>query len=115
MRFRFAVVAMLCTLTVVGAASAGQADYAGPNAHTVYGQKEQSGFNTMQWNRVYRPVGRWYSLWYETGGTAYQFDRNLTDNPFWHNQSSGYVTAVCVHSDGDDQSVQYPVTCQYYA
>ena len=103
----------LCSATL---AYAGQITYFGRSGSAVYSvayKSTSSGSGVYQWNRVYRPLGRYFSLWYEANNTAYQFDRNSTNNPFWHQQSSPVgVQSVCVHSDGG--SNQSPVTCETY-
>jgi hypothetical protein len=112
-RVRALVLAGLLALSATATNATAHIDtYYGP-ASSYYGVANQSGFAGMEWNRVYRPVGRWFSLWYQDGSIAYQFERNRTNNPFWHNNPSGYVRSVCAHSDGGNQGPITPTTCQF--
>jgi hypothetical protein len=82
-------------------------------ATAYYGVANKSGFNYPQWNRVYRPLYHYFSLWYTDDSTAWGFKRNYTENPLVWPDPGGYAKSVCSHSDSEIQTPQYPVTCQY--
>lgn len=72
-----------------------------------YGLSWTPGYNYLNWNRVYRPTGNLFELYYEGGA---QYASNSGSNPFWHNQSSGYTRAYCGNLEGHSVNT---VTCQY--
>lgn len=96
-----------------GSAHAVVHTYYGPEWDAYYGPAYKSGYNWPTTNRVYRPIGRYMSIWYTDDSTAWGFKRNYWDNPLVWPFSGGYARSVCAHSDNE---IQYPiptVTCQY--
>lgn len=54
-----------------GSAQATVHDYYGPYATGFYGVEEASGWNNPDTNRVYRPLGYYYTVYYTDGSTAW--------------------------------------------
>jgi hypothetical protein len=110
--------ALVIALTVSGGASGLVHTYFGPDGYAQWAYSYSSGFNYPQYNRVYRPVGNEFWLWYSDGaGHVYQFESNTINNPFVHNQPGGYRQSVCTNRTAWSQPppgpVVYPTTCQY--
>lgn len=87
--------------------------YFGPSGYAQWAVDYNSGFNYPQYNRVYRPVGNKFWLWYSDGTYVYQFEENTWSNPFVHNNAGGYRQSVCSNRTALDPPVVYPTTCQY--
>lgn len=113
-RFKLLIAsAVVAFVVLAGGAAAAIHTYFGPGGAAEYGVRYASAYNEMQWNRVYRPVGFWFTLYYSDDQFAYQYERNWWDNPFWHNNPGGYRRSVCIHSDHDWPYPIDPTTCQY--
>ena len=110
--------ALVIALSVSGGASGLVHTYFGPDGYAKWAVDYNSGFNYPQYNRVYRPVGNEFWLWYSDGaGHVYQFESNTINNPFVHNQPGGYRQSACSNRTAWSQPppgpVVYPTTCQY--
>lgn len=94
-------------------AGATQFTYSGPEWYAIYGVANTSGWNYPQLNRVYRPAGYYFTIYYTDGSTYWGYKRNFWDNPLVWPYAGGYAKSVCIHSDHDFTEPMYPVTCQY--
>jgi hypothetical protein len=75
----------------------------------------ESGWNYWVDNRVYRPTGNTFRLWYKNGSGSWYAD-NTNSNPFYFTTSRGYAYLACDYRyfiDGAPAGYQVnPVTCQ---
>lgn len=118
MNGRLCLLAVAMAIMAAVSASAGYATvhtYYGPEYYAYYGYAHESGYNWPTTNRVYRPLWRYFSIWYTDDVSAWGFKRNYWDNPLVWPYAGGYARSVCAHSDNEIQDPQYPVTCQYIA
>ena len=90
-----------------------QHTYFGPEGSAIYRVEYRTGFNYPQWNRVYRPLYKYFSIYYTDGTSRWGFKRNFLDNPLVWPYAGGYGRSACIHSDDNFQAPQYPVTCQH--
>jgi hypothetical protein len=109
--------ALVIALSISAGASGVVHTYFGPDGYAQWAYSYSSGFNYPQYNRVYRPTGNEFWLWYSDGTYAYQLEMNTWSNPFVHNQAGGYRKSVCSNRTAwslpPPGPVVYPTTCQY--
>ena len=116
-RVMFAVATVVLALLLVPLAAAGSwTTYWGPGTFIKPSTTSAtSGYNYWTSQRVYRPTGHPFYLYYYNGSSHYSTD-NSTDNPFsW--TASGYNFVGCFWDygiDGSSSSIS-PVTCEAYA
>lgn len=111
-KYAVALAATVATLATAGSAGALVHTYFGPSGYAQWAVDYNSAFNYPQYNRVYRPIGYTFWLWYSDGTYVYQFESNSGSNPFVHNQAGGYRQSVCSNRN-DYGVVVYPTTCQF--
>jgi hypothetical protein len=112
-RASVAVLGAAVLLAWPGSARAAVHDYYGPYAWGFYGVEEASGWNNPDRNRVYRPLGYYYTIYYTDDYTAWGYKRNYWDNPLVWPYAGGYAKSACIHSDHYYTDPQWPVSCQY--
>lgn len=116
-RVTFAIAGAVLALALVPIASAGSwSTYWGPGTFMKSPPTTgaTSGYNYWTSQRVYRPTGHPFYLYYNNGSAHYSTD-NSTDNPFvW--TASGYNLVGCFWDyQIDSSSSVSPVTCEAYA
>ena len=69
-----------------------------------------NGWSNKTWNRVYRPIGYRFALWYNDNGA--QYAENSQNNPFWHQKGLNNAQSWCANVATQEVAVS-PVTCQF--
>jgi hypothetical protein len=102
-----ALLVLVAALFLVGGAAAVVNTYFGPATMPWLSGIDSATSVDMTWNRVYRPKGYDFALWYNSGT---QYAHNSTDNPFWHHNGLNNADAWCANNTDSNVS---PTTCQY--
>jgi hypothetical protein len=104
-------------MTVSASASAAWSTYFGPGTFTAFmASPETAGYNNYTNNRVYRPIGHPFFLYYHDTNNNYHWSANdSATNPFYF-ASFGYNISGCGWNSGADGSTTVsPVTCEAFS
>lgn len=117
MRRLLVLTVLAVAMAVSASASAGWGTYWGPGTFTAFmSSPETSGYAYYTNNRVYRPIGHPFYLFYHDTNLIYHWSADdYSTNPFYF-ASYGYNNSGCGWDSAKDGSTTVsPVTCEAYS